>query len=91
VTQARRTEIALVEETLRREWPRLVRLCARLSDDGQAAEDLAQETLVEAWRNLHKVMIRPGSRPGYRPSPTMSVAAGAGARKTTRTVSRRRQ
>ncbi len=63
VTQARRTEIALVEETLRGEWPRLVRLCARLSGDGQAAEDLAQETLVEAWRNLHKVYDPDGLSP----------------------------
>lgn len=63
MTQARRTEIALVEETLRGEWLRLVRLCARLSGDGQAAEDLAQETLLEAWRNLHKVYDPDGLSP----------------------------
>jgi RNA polymerase sigma-70 factor (ECF subfamily) len=34
---------------------RLVRLCAAVSGDGQAAEDLAQETLLEAWRNRHKL------------------------------------
>lgn len=34
---------------------RLVGLCARLSGDRQAAEDLAQETLLEAWRNAHKL------------------------------------
>ena len=34
---------------------RLVRLCAVLSGDGDAAEDLAQETLLEAWRHRHKV------------------------------------
>ena len=34
---------------------RLVRLCARLSGDATAAEDLAQETLLEAWRNRHKL------------------------------------
>lgn len=33
---------------------RLVRLCARLSGQHQIAEDLAQETLVEAWRNRQK-------------------------------------
>ena len=38
-------------------WPddgqlrRLVRLCARLTGDVGAAEDLAQETMVEAWRH----------------------------------------
>jgi DNA-directed RNA polymerase specialized sigma24 family protein len=34
---------------------RLVRLCATISGDAQAAEDLAQETLLEAWRNAHKL------------------------------------
>lgn len=34
---------------------RLVRLCAYFSGDPQAAEDLAQETLIEAWRNAHKL------------------------------------
>src|SRR5437870_3335209 len=34
---------------------RLVRLCARLTGDLDAAEDLAQETLYEAWRNAHKL------------------------------------
>jgi RNA polymerase sigma factor (sigma-70 family) len=34
---------------------RLVRLCAAITRDRDAAEDLAQETLVEAWRNAHKV------------------------------------
>jgi RNA polymerase sigma factor (sigma-70 family) len=32
------------------ERPRLVRLCARLTGNYEAAEDLAQETLFEAWR-----------------------------------------
>ncbi len=35
------------------ERARLVRLCARLTGDREAAEDLAQETLFEAWRNVH--------------------------------------
>jgi DNA-directed RNA polymerase specialized sigma24 family protein len=34
---------------------RLVRLCAGISGDHGAAEDLAQETLLEAWRNRHKL------------------------------------
>src|SRR3954451_19025553 len=37
------------------ELRRLVRLCAFLSGDVGAAEDLAQETLLEAWRNRHKL------------------------------------
>ena len=37
------------------EWARLVRLCARLAGDASVAEDLAQETLVEAWRQRHKL------------------------------------
>jgi RNA polymerase sigma factor (sigma-70 family) len=38
------------------EHARLVRLCARLSGDHGAAEDLAQETLLEAWRQRHKLV-----------------------------------
>ena len=34
---------------------RLVRFCSAITRDGQAAEDLAQETLLEAWRNAHKL------------------------------------
>jgi RNA polymerase sigma factor (sigma-70 family) len=34
---------------------RLVRLCAHLSRCAAAAEDLAQETLIEAWRHRHKL------------------------------------
>jgi RNA polymerase sigma factor (sigma-70 family) len=33
----------------------LVRLCARLTGNVDAAEDLAQETLLEAWRNSYKL------------------------------------
>ena len=32
---------------------RLVRLCATITGNADAAEDLAQETLLEAWRHLH--------------------------------------
>lgn len=37
-----------------RAW--LVRYCASLSGRPEQAEDLAQETLVEAWRNRHKLV-----------------------------------
>lgn len=37
------------------ERPRLVRLCARLSGSREAAEDLAQDTLVEAWRQHQRL------------------------------------
>ena len=40
------TDILRIAEAQRR----LVRLCAHLSGDRDAAEDLAQETLAEAWR-----------------------------------------
>jgi DNA-directed RNA polymerase specialized sigma24 family protein len=39
---------------LHAERARLVHLCAYLTGNGEAAEDLAQETLVEAWRHSHK-------------------------------------
>jgi RNA polymerase sigma factor (sigma-70 family) len=34
---------------------RLVGLCAAITGDRNAAEDLAQETLLEAWRHAHKL------------------------------------
>lgn len=34
---------------------RLVRLCTALTGDRDAAEDLAQEALLEAWRSRHKL------------------------------------
>lgn len=37
------------------EWDRLVRLCGNLSGNADAAEDLAQETLIEAWRHADKL------------------------------------
>lgn len=39
------------ETTPAGEWSRLVRLCTQLSGSSEAAEDLAQETLYEAWRH----------------------------------------
>ncbi len=44
-----------LDDVLAAERPRLVRLCARLTETTEAAEDLAQETLIEAWRNGHKL------------------------------------
>src|SRR6185437_16333929 len=35
--------------------PRLVRLYMRLTGSSDVADDLAQETLMEAWRSLHKL------------------------------------
>jgi RNA polymerase sigma-70 factor (ECF subfamily) len=40
---------------LLRERARLVRLCASLTGDPDAAEDLAQETLIEAWRHVARL------------------------------------
>jgi RNA polymerase sigma factor (sigma-70 family) len=44
-----------IEVVLPSEWPRLVRLCAHFTGDHDAAEDLAQETLIEAWRHQDRV------------------------------------
>jgi RNA polymerase sigma factor (sigma-70 family) len=41
--------------TLHTECAQLVRLCACLTGNSDAAEDLAQETLVEAWRHASKL------------------------------------
>src|SRR6266567_361843 len=43
-----------IETKLFSERTRLVRLCTRLTGNPDVAEDLAQETLLEAWRNLYK-------------------------------------
>jgi len=43
------------ETLLAEERTRLVRLCARLAGNPGVAEDLAQETLLEAWRNQQKL------------------------------------
>lgn len=40
---------------LQRERARLVHLCLHLTHDQEAAEDLAQETLLKAWVNLHQL------------------------------------
>lgn len=43
------------ETLLAGERGRLVRFCAHLTGNPAVAEDLAQETLLEAWRNQHKL------------------------------------
>jgi RNA polymerase sigma factor (sigma-70 family) len=48
-----RTDSVQAEAMLER--ARLVRLCARLTGNVDAAEDLAQEALVEAWRHSYKL------------------------------------
>jgi len=44
-----------IEGLLPSEWSRLVRLCAHFTGDRDAAEDLAQETLIEAWRHQDRL------------------------------------
>ena len=57
------TELDGLEAALSIERTRLVRLCARLTGDWSAAEDLAQETLVEAWRSLARLRDADGLAP----------------------------
>jgi RNA polymerase sigma-70 factor (ECF subfamily) len=59
-TGDRRRELAAQIEA---ERPRLVGLCARLSGDWAAAEDLAQEALLEAWRHADELHDLSGARP----------------------------
>ena len=49
------TQSFQLEAALQAERARLVRLCARLAGDPDAAEDLAQETLIEAWRHRQRL------------------------------------
>src|SRR6266567_3288194 len=44
-----------LETVLPAERARLVRLCTTITGNGDVAEDLAQETLLEAWRHLHEL------------------------------------
>lgn len=62
--EAQPTERAFaLDAALSAEYPRLVRLCRRLSGDADAAEDLAQETLIEAWRHAGKLTDPTGCAP----------------------------
>jgi len=51
MSQSHRLERQNKDDLLSEARPRLVRLCAYLSGDADAAEDLAQESLLEAWRH----------------------------------------
>src|SRR5215216_2232218 len=44
------------ETLLAGERPRLVRLCAWFSGNPEAAEDLAQETLIAAWKSRDQLV-----------------------------------
>ena len=44
------------EKKLADEWPRLVRLCAWFSGSRSAAEDLAQETMIAAWKSRERLI-----------------------------------
>ena len=44
------------ETVLMSERPRLVRLCAWLAGNREAAEDLAQETLIAAWKSREQML-----------------------------------
>jgi DNA-directed RNA polymerase specialized sigma24 family protein len=50
-----------LEHALPAEHARLVRLCTHLTGDRDAADDLAQETLIEAWRQQHKLVDPQGT------------------------------
>lgn len=51
------------EQTLAAERPRLVRLCRKLSGRPEAAEDLAQETMVAAWKSQGQLVSMEKIRP----------------------------
>ncbi|HEU4781926.1 MAG TPA: RNA polymerase sigma factor [Ktedonobacterales bacterium] len=55
VIQAADAETDAFGAALSGERPRLVRLCARLTGNPRVAEDLAQETLFEAWRSRERL------------------------------------
>jgi RNA polymerase sigma-70 factor (ECF subfamily) len=46
-------KIGNMDATFMLERPRLIRLCTTLVGNAEVAEDLAQETLLEAWLHLH--------------------------------------
>lgn len=52
-----------LSQALVAERPRLVGLCRRLTGSSDASEDLAQETLLEAWRLLDRLREPEGLRP----------------------------
>lgn len=50
-------------DILAAERPRLVRLCRTIIQDSEAAEDVAQEVLFEAWRSIDKLRDPAALRP----------------------------
>ncbi len=55
---ASNAEDAELAAALAHERPRIVALCASITGDSHAAEDLAQETLIAAWRSRHNLRQR---------------------------------
>lgn len=49
-------EVVDFETALANELPRLVRLCAWFTSHEEAAQDLAQETLIAAWKNREQLV-----------------------------------
>lgn len=47
--------LAQLEHDLQRQRARIVRLCRQWTGNADAAEDLAQETLIEAWRHIDQL------------------------------------
>lgn len=56
---SRASSLSMLQEVLAHERASLVRFCAHLTGAPSVAEDLAQETLLEAWRNVHKFSSPP--------------------------------
>lgn len=64
--QSGTAEVTTIGEALEVERERLVRYCARTTGNRDAAEDLAQETLLEAWRSLDRLRDADGLTPWLR-------------------------
>lgn len=62
------------EQLLVGERSRLVAFCARLTGNPGVAEDLAQETLLEAWRNQQKLSLRDAYSPENRMKWLLAIA-----------------
>ncbi len=62
------------EAMLANERTRLVRFCAYLTHNPDVAEDLVQETLLEAWRNQHKLCEQDVLNPGHRAKWLVAIA-----------------
>jgi len=84
--------VSFEEVTLAAERARLVRLCARLTGDAGAAEDLAQETLLVAFQ--HEQALRdPAKAVRHRAQPlfALGTAQGTGTRQVRVPVPLRRR